>query len=285
MSAKILFTDSVQKLQLANVPNPQLDVQILLELATGKERSYFFAHPEYELAEVEQTKFNELLARRLAREPISHIIGKKEFYGREFTVNEHVLTPRPETEFIIEAAKELFGPRRQINILDLGTGSGAIIITLLAEFPQSTGVGLDRSNNALAIARQNAYNHDITRVEFYCSDWNEENWTKKIKPQKFDLVVSNPPYIELTSKNTLEPELGFEPDIALYAGQNGLDAYKAIAAGLKGFEFDYAMFEIGQGQEKQVEQIFNTAGLKLTKTKHDLANIPRILVFNNEQRT
>lgn len=283
MSMQYLFNQSVQKLKNAGISSPMLDVQILLELATGKERSYFFAHPEYELQVAEQDKFNELLTRRLSREPISHITGKKEFYGRDFIVTNAVLTPRPETELFIETAKELFSDQQKLNILDLGTGSGAILLTLLAEFPNSEGFGVDISNNALAIAKQNAYNLGLTRVEFYCSDWNEKNWAKKIKPQKFDLVVSNPPYVELTSKNTLETELGFEPEIALYAGHDGLDAYKAIAASLESFEFDFAMFEIGQNQHKQVEDIFNKIGLELIKTKADLANIKRVLAFKNNK--
>jgi release factor glutamine methyltransferase len=271
MQANELLKLAVQKMQAAGIDNAQLDARVLLQFASGKSREFFLAHPE---AEIDSSNFMELVERRVKREPISHITGKKEFYGREFIVSADVLTPRPETELIINAAKQYFQPFENLKILELGVGSGCIITTLLLEFPKSTGIGVDISNNALAIARQNAYKLGVQGLEFYCSDW-----TEKIEPQKFDLVVSNPPYIRSAEAKKLEAELGFEPEIALYAGNSGLDAYEKIARGLKKISFRYAMFEIGQGQEDEVRQIFYDNDLELVEAKKDLAGIIRTLIF------
>ena len=274
MQATELLKIAVKKLEDVGIASAMLDARVLLQFATQKPKEYFLAHPN---AEVEEEFFLQLLEHRLKREPISHITGKKEFYGREFEVNSHVLTPRPDTELIIDTAKEYFKTSEKLNILELGVGSGCIILTLLAEFPNSGGLGVDISHNALAIAKKNAYNLGVTSIEFCCSDW-----TKEIKPQKVDLVISNPPYIKVTEEKNLEAELGFEPKIALYAGNSGLDAYQQIARELKSLDFSYAMFEIGQGQEAQVEEIFLENGMNLITTKKDLAGIIRVLVFEKK---
>ena len=273
-----LLQQASEKLKQAGIDTPELDARVLLEFVTGKSRTFFITYPEHEINEKEQRTFDELIERRIKREPISHIVGNKEFYGRDFAVSSDVLTPRPETELIIDAAKEYFQLSEKLRVLELGVGSGCIISTLLLEFPGSTGVGVDISNNALAIARQNAYKLGVQGIEFYCSDW-----TENIEAQRFDLVVSNPPYIRSEDSKMLEAELGFEPELALYAGSSGLDAYKKIAKGLGKFSFRYAMFEIGQGQEAEVEKIFNDNNFKLVAAKKDLAGIVRTLVFRPEE--
>ena len=275
MQANELLKIAAEKFTDAGITTAQLDARVLLQHATGKPREYFMAYPEVEIL---GTDFLKLVERRLNREPISHIIGTKEFYGREFIVSSDVLTPRPDTELIIEAAKEYLKPLEKPRILELGVGSGCIITTLMLEFEGAEGVGVDISNNALAIAEENAYKLSVQGLRFYCSDW-----TKNIEPGQFDLVVSNPPYIRSEDSKKLEPELGFEPKIALYAGERGLDAYEKIADGLKDFSFRYAMFEIGQGQEDEVEQIFNKNGFELIEAKKDLAGIIRVLIFRHQK--
>lgn len=275
MQANEALKIAVQKIESAGIKGAALDARVLLEFATGKNRTFFLANPN---AQINEAEFFRLVERRVNREPVSHITGKKEFYGREFIVSADVLTPRPETELIIDTAKDLFETTEPIKILELGVGSGCIIITLMEEYLGAIGVGVDISEKALAIARKNAYNLGITGIEFYCSDWAENIGTDGKKNQ-FDLVVSNPPYIKADEKNSLEAELGFEPDIALYAGRSGLDAYEKIAKGLGKISFRYAIFEIGQGQETEVEKIFNENGFKLIEQKKDLAGIIRTLVF------
>ncbi len=269
-----LLLQASEKLKHAGIDTPELDARVLLEFVTGKNRTFFITYPEYEINDKQRRSFDELIGRRINREPVSHIVGKKEFYGREFTVSSDVLTPRPETELIIDAAKQYFQPTEKLKILELGVGSGCIITTLMLEFTGSSGVGVDISNNALAIARQNAYKLGVQGIEFYCSDW-----TENVEAQRFDLVVSNPPYIRSEDSKTLEAELGFEPEIALYAGSSGLDAYRKIAEGLRDFSFRYAIFEIGLGQEEEVSTIFNKNGFELLEAKKDLAGIIRTLIF------
>ncbi len=258
----------------AGIETASLDARILLETATGKTRSFFVANPDYALDENEGEKLRELVSRRLNREPVAQIIGKKEFWGRDFAVSRDVLTPRPESELIIEAALERLKKNAPHSFLDLGTGSGCLILTLLAEFPSAKGVGADISQTALAIAARNAYNLGIDRVELVLSEWCEN-----IAPQRFDLIVANPPYIPLNQRNCLSKELSFEPDMALYSGDDGLDSYRQIAAQTGKFSPKLVILEIGIGQEDQVDEIFKGHGFNLKEMKRDLAGITRTLVF------
>lgn len=272
-----ILRDSARKLAKAGISSPELDARILLEEATGKSRSYIIANSESELSVAEINAFTKLMERRLKREPISQIMGRKEFWGREFEVSPDVLTPRPETELIIVAALKAFPKEKPLRILDLGTGSGCIILTLLMEFPDSTGIAVDISKTALAIARQNAYNHGIDRVEFVLSEWCEN-----VAPQRFDLIVSNPPYISLLNKNSLDKELSYEPETALFSGDEGLDSYREIAEDLSDMEFGLAIFEIGQNQEDEIRRIFAYHGIDCVGELSDLAGITRTMMFRKK---
>ena len=270
---------AAEKLKQVGVETPELDACILLELATGKTRTFFIAHTEYELTPAEQKLFDELIKRRINREPISQILGKREFYGRDFVVSQDVLTPRPETELIIDAVKKLYVSGSKFQVLDLGTGSGCILLTILQEFSNSKGVGVDKSQKALAIAKQNAYNFGVNDAEFVLSEWCEN----LDKQQKFDLIISNPPYIPAPEKTTLDKDLSFEPDMALFGGDDGLDAYRKIAQEIEVLDFKFAIFEIGINQENEVIKIFEATKLKHVETLKDLQNIPRTLVFKKEK--
>ncbi len=271
-----LIKSAAKKLQDVGIDTARLDAMLLLETALGKNRSYLVANSEAAVSENAQKQFAILLKRRINREPISQIIGKKEFYGRQFKVSKDVLTPRPETEFIIEVALKLFNKNSEINILDLGTGSGCIILTLLAEMPNAKGVGVDKSKSALAIAAKNAYDLKIENVEFVHSDWCKNLESQ----QKFHLIVSNPPYIPKTEQKTLDAELDFEPETALFGGDDGLDCYRLIAKEISGLKFDFAILEIGINQEGEVKKIFEQYQIKHKETLADLAGIPRVIVFN-----
>jgi release factor glutamine methyltransferase len=270
------YANELEQIKQSGSTSPELDLRILLQLATGRSRELFIAHPEYELAPDEQQKLSQLVARRAQNEPIAHIMGYKEFYGRDFAVSRDVLTPRPETEHIIDEVKKLWPSSTPLKILDLGTGSGCILLTLLQEFPNSTGLGVDISNNALAIARQNAYKQGVGNAEFICS-----SWTKEVKNKQFDLIVSNPPYVESASTK-LNLETKFEPQIALFAGEDGLDAYRQIASELKSFGFKYAIFEFGQGQLEGLSTIFKNNGFSALTVVPDYAGIDRLLIVKGQ---
>lgn len=276
---------AVNMLEDAGVASANLDTKILLEAATGKSRAQIIAHGEYELGEAEQKKFDELVALRARRIPISQVLGCKEFYGREFVVDGNVLTPRPETELMIDAAKKLFRKDENLHILDLGTGSGCILLTLLLEFPNASGIGADISKKAIAIAEKNKYILNVEGAELICSDWLEtvRNGTN------FDLIVSNPPYISLQDKKDLARELDFEPDSALFAGDDGLECYRKIADEISSrhnkVNFKYLILEIGQNQESEIIEIFEKQEIKFLEHYKDLNGIIRTLVFKKNQTT
>jgi len=268
---------AVTALKDAGVDTPALDAKILLEQATGKTRAQIISHNEYELNRDEEAVFNILLQKRQSRIPVSQILGHKEFYGRDFVVDNNVLIPRPETELIIDVAKELFSAEDNFNILDLGTGSGCILLTLLKEFPQAKGTGADISKKAIAIAEKNRYNLGVDSAEFVYSDWLETVKTG----MNFELVVSNPPYISLSESKSLDKELDFEPDTALFAAENGLECYRKIAESLNKVNFKYLILEIGMNQENDVIEIFEKHNIKFLKYYKDLNQIIRTLTFTS----
>lgn len=274
--SEVLY-QATSALKNAQVDSPALDAKILLEHATGKNRAQLIAHDDEELQPAQQALFDELLAKRLQRIPISQILGCKEFYGRDFVVDENVLTPRPETELMIDAAKELFAADEKFNILDLGTGSGCILLTLLSEFKNSSGVGIDISKKAIAIAERNKYNLRVEGAEFVCSDWLETVKTGA----NFELVVSNPPYISSLGVSDLEKELDYEPDTALFGGEDGLRCYEKIAESLNKINFKFLILEIGAGQETDIVEIFKKQNINLIKQYKDLGGIIRTLTFKS----
>lgn len=252
-----------------------LDARVLLQDAIGKDHSFIIAHSDYELSAEEQQRFEGYVKLRAERKPISHILGKKEFWGVDFVVSEHVLTPRPDTEVLIETALKHFKGQENLEILDLGTGSGCILLSLLKEFVGSNGIGVDLSKEALAIAQKNAYNLDVKNAKFVQSNWFENIDNLK----RFDLIVSNPPYIPRDDFLQLAPELGFEPEMALTDGVDGLAHYRTIAAGLKSLDFKMCILEIGINQETEVKEIFKKESFKHVETARDLSGIARVVAF------
>ena len=278
MKISELIQSAVEQLKTAGIETAKLDAMILLGKVLGKERGYLIAHGNKEISAKQLKEFQKLLRRRLKREPVAQITGKKEFFGREFIVSKEVLTPRPETELIIEAALKRFPKNAQINILDLGTGSGCLILTLLLELPKAQGIGVDRAKTALAIAKRNAYNLKVQDVEFIYSYWCKNLELKS----KFQLIVANPPYIPEAERRGLPAELGYEPKTALFSGDNGLKCYQEIAKEISALEFEVAIFEIGIGQQSEVKRIFERYNIKLDETLNDLRGIPRVMVFKKQ---
>ena len=285
-------------LQKTGVMTPELDARLLISNALGLEGAAFFLHPDRVLSEEELSEIATALARRMAGEPVSRIIGRRAFWKHEFLLDPAVLDPRPDSETLVETALDLFGGAdlsplrkdREMTLLDLGTGSGALLISLLLEWPQARGVGVDVSPEALRVARQNAKALNcLDRVEFVEGNWIFEGLEKG---RKFDLVICNPPYIESEQIEGLAREVAqYDPPLALDGGADGLAAYRAIVPRLDQVMKDHGVviFEIGQGQEQAVAALLEKAGYRpIGKARgqyRDLAGIIRCLAFTLDKGT
>lgn len=272
-----LWTDVRRRLEAAGVDTPVLDARLLLEAGAGVSRLDIVTDPRRAVSETQVRAVHALVARREAREPVSHILGRKHFWTFELAVTADVLTPRPETEFVVEAGLQALTPAdREFRILDLGAGSGAILLALLRERPNASGLAVDISGEALAVARSNAEDLGLAdRVEFRRGDW-AANVT-----ERFDLVVSNPPYIRSQDIADLAPEVArFEPRLALDGGSDGLSAYRQIVGDLPRLLVPGGVFalEVGWDQAAEVQAMAEGAGLELDEPRHDLSGIPRVVV-------
>jgi release factor glutamine methyltransferase len=219
-----------------------------------------------------------LVARRAAREPVAYLLGKREFYGRSFIVSPAVLIPRPETEGLVEAALDLLAASdaKSPHVLDIGTGSGCLAVTIALERPDVAVIATDVSRDALAIARANAARHGVdARVEF------RETAFAGDLVDAVDLIVTNPPYVAGRDRDALSSDVrGYEPSLALFGGDNGLDVIRALvphaARALR--RSGWLVMEIGQGQAAAIEDIVRHAGFDWHGTRNDLAGIPRVVV-------
>ena len=222
-----------------------------------------------------------LTVRRVQREPMAYILGQREFWGLPFKVSPAVLVPRPDSETLIEVAQHLLPDRqRPWRILDLGVGSGCLLLTLLHEYPAARGVGLELSTAALAIAQDNASVLGVGgRATLIAGDWRLPDWHRGLGGP-FDLIVSNPPYIEAAAIDRLMPEVArFEPKAALDGGPDGLAAYRSIATAAPRLLAREALLlvELGEGQVPEITKIFKAAGLAVEGPWKDLNGIDRIL--------
>lgn len=262
------------RLKDADIETPGLDVRIFFEEATGLSRADIIACGN-DIVPVNTAKILETYtARRIAGEPIDFILGHREFYGRRFEISKYVLSPRPETEGIIDLALRAFKGLLAPRILDLGTGSGAVLITLLKELG-GEGVGTDISSDALNVAKTNATVHGVAAQ----SNWRESDWFENIGGT-FDLIVSNPPYITNAAMDTLPGEVsGFDPDIALRGGVDGLTAYADILAGLPDYlnPGGIVILEIGFDQGCSVPAMMRACGLTDVTVHADLSGHDRII--------
>lgn len=265
-----LREELISALIAARISLPRLEADIII-----KHTAENYPH----LSENEIKKAKQMLERRLQNEPLDKIIGKREFYKSVFKVNHDVLTPRPDTEILVESALELIPENANWQILDLGTGSGCILLSLLAERPQCLGTAVDSSAKALQIAAENARNLKLAdRVEFINKSWTEE----KFIDRQYDVITSNPPYIPSMEIETLEPEVKiYDPLSALDGGEDGLSCYREIAAVspliLK--ENGYILLEVGYNQANDVMEIFSGYGLKPLKIVPDLSGINRCVIL------
>jgi release factor glutamine methyltransferase len=263
-----------------NLDTPELDARVLIGHVLTLDHSALIAAADRALTADEAEVLTGLAERRLAREPVARITGKKEFWGLLLKLNAATLVPRPETETVIEAALaavEADAARDQaLAIADLGTGTGALLLALLSELPHAHGIGTDVSISALRLARENAARHRLTpRARFVACDFGAA------LAGGFDLIVSNPPYIRSGDIAGLDREVSrYEPDLALDGGGDGLDCYRVIARDawrlLK--PGGHLVVELGAGQADWVTALFRTAGLVCSPPRPDLAGIPRALL-------
>jgi release factor glutamine methyltransferase len=274
-TAAALLEEAVRRLAAAGCATPQLDARLLLQHAARLSREDLILDPGRVLEPEAARQFRGFVVRREAREPVSRILGEREFYGRAFRITPDVLDPRPDTETLVEAALGLLP--QEARILDLGTGSGAIIVTLLAERPDAAGVATDVSAAALDVARGNAMALGVAdRLTLLHGSWFEP------VAGQFDLIVSNPPYIPRAAVAGLESDVrDYDPTLALTDGGDGLGSYRAIAAGAGAHlaEGGHVAVEIGASQSEDVEGLFATAGLRLFRRDRDLGGHIRCLTF------
>jgi release factor glutamine methyltransferase len=263
------LTAATDALAAAGVDTPRLDAELLLAEATGWDRARLAAEPEAGVQAAAGRRFGEMARRRVRREPVAYILGRKGFRGIEVAVDGRALIPRPETELLVEVALEV-APRRA---LDVGTGSGAIALALAAEIPDCQVIATDTSGEALALARENAERLGINgRVRF-------ERGTVPVDG-KFDLVVANLPYVREDELPRLAPEIArYEPREAVVAGKDGLEAISAIApAATAVLEAEGALaLEVGAGQAGPVAELLLDLGFRQVEGRQDLAGIPRVV--------
>jgi len=268
--------EAVTKLRAAGVDVPELDAELLAAFVLGCERAALVAN-DFMVAPAALGRLNLLLEQRVRRVPLAYLVGEREFYSLVFKVTPEVLIPRPETELLVEVALETIDRRapHPARILDLGTGCGAIALSLAHHKPQLEVVATDISPSALALATINAKRLECDNVELRLGDW----W-QALGEERFDLILSNPPYIPQKVLDELAPEVArFEPRLALAGGIDGLACYRVLAAGAKahlaaGGEM---MVEVGEGQADAVAALLRAGGARTTARWRDLAGHQRVV--------
>ena len=261
---------------LRTFPNNNLDVSLLLAHALGTSRLNLLINREQILSDEQLQLFKDYLQKRLQHCPIAKIIGKKEFFSHEFKVNEHVLDPRSDSETLISTALELVKGKNGLKVLDLGTGTGCLLISLLMNLSSDAiGVGVDISEHAISCAKENSHDVDIN-CYFVISDW-----CNGLKVEAYDIIISNPPYIPSVDINTLSPDVrGWDPHLALDGGNGGLDCYRAILEQAHEFmhKDSYLILELGINQLPDLVNIMPNQ-YQIAVVKKDLSGIERCLVL------
>ncbi|HLP97992.1 MAG TPA: peptide chain release factor N(5)-glutamine methyltransferase [Sideroxyarcus sp.] len=251
----------------------RIEVQMLLRHALQVQRAYLLAHPEQVLDPGQTTAYDALLQRRRQGEPIAHILEEREFFGLAFKVTPATLIPRPDTELLVESALQLISRSQSCRVLDLGTGSGAIALSIAHARPEAGVMAVDASAAALAVARENAQRLDIANVEFLQSDW-----FSALGGQTYDLIVSNPPYIAAGDVHLSQGDLRFEPMTALAAGPDGLDDIRRIVLGASAHlsPKGWLLLEHGYDQAQAVQALLRRNGFAAVFSAKDIAGIERV---------
>lgn len=270
-----LLREGARRLAGAGVDTARLDARVLLGAVLGRD---VWPHESTIVADEAVARFEALMTRRLAREPVSRILGRRAFWTLELLVGPDTLDPRPDTETLIEAAVAVFAgrppPRR---ILDLGTGSGCLLLAALAEFPDASGLGVDRLAGAIETASENARRAGLAgRAEFRTMTWDD------LPQDRADLILSNPPYIPAATIDRLAPEVAlFDPRDALAAGADGLDSYRSLFEVLPRLIAGQgvAILELGAGQRQMVSELAGDGGFSVSDVRCDLGGVERALVL------
>ena len=271
MKLKEVLADTAIKLSRAGIEGAARDARILTAFALEIPISELSLKTNEQVSEKIISKLEKLILRRIDREPISKILGKREFWGRSFSINENVLDPRGDTETLIDFVIE----KPVKSVLELGTGSGAIAVTLACEWKEVHVTAVDISEEALSLAKINAEKFNVqNKIDFLKS-----NWFEAVKGS-FDLIISNPPYIGLIEKDEISTEvIKYDPEIALFSGRDGLDAYKKIIPNLAKFlnPDGFIVLEIGASQSNQVKNMMNVVGFIETQVVKDLSGKDRLV--------
>ena len=276
MNIENTLNEGINILQKNKIPNPQLDSEILLSNIINKDKKHIILNPKETLSSKQVEKFKILIERRKRREPIAYLINKKEFWSDEFFVNKDVLIPRPDTEVIIEQVLKIYSKGSRLRVLDIGTGSGCILLSILKERTNFYGNGIDISKKSINVSKLNAKRLNLNnRVKFFHSS------VDNFKNGKYDLIVSNPPYIELLSLKYLEKDVvNFEPKLALSGGFDGFSKIRNVISKAnilikKNGKF---ILEIGFNQKNRVKEILKKEGFYVNKAIKDYGYNDRCII-------
>ena len=281
------------KLLKANlITTPKLEARLLLAKAINKDLNWTYLNLEKKISKKKLSKYEILIKKKLKKFPTAYLLGYKEFYSMNFKVNKNTLIPRPETEIIIEEIKKNFKNKKRLLILDLGTGSGCILLSILKEFKNAIGIGVDKYLETLKVARINSKRNNLSkRSKFFKLDWIQKDFFKQVLKinkkfsgnEKFDLVVSNPPYLLKNEINTLMPEVLYEPKESLYDNKDGLSFYKRILPKINSLvsENSYIYLEINPKNRRNIEKICKSNNIKNIHYIKDLSGKYRFVLIKN----
>jgi len=276
MDIENILNEGIKILQKNKIPNPQLDSEILLSNSIKRDKKHIILNPKEILKSEESEKFKSLIERRKKGEPVAYLINKKEFWKDEFFVNKDVLIPRPDTEIIIEQVLKVYSKERQLQVLDIGTGSGCILLSILKERPNFYGTGIDISKKSINVSKYNAKQLNLkNRVKFFHSS------VDNFKIGKYDMIVSNPPYIKLLSLRYLEKDVvNFEPKLALSGGFDGFSKIRKVISKARTLIKKDGRFilEIGFNQKNKVKKILKKEGFYVNKAIKDYGNNDRCII-------
>ena len=270
----------------------KLEARLLLAKALNKNLNWTYLNLETEISKKEISKYEILIKKKIKRFPTAYLLGNKEFYSINFKVNENTLIPRPETEVIIDEIKKNFKSNSKFSVLDLGTGTGCILLSILSEFKNSIGIGVDKYLGPIKVAEINSKKNNLSeRSKFISLDWHQKDFFKRIlkinkkfsSNEKFDLVVSNPPYLLKDEMKSLMPEVKHEPKTSLYGGKNGLSFYKRIIPkiNLLLLENSHIYFEINPKNLKSIEKICKNNNFYDFQYINDLSGKKRFVLIKN----
>jgi release factor glutamine methyltransferase len=276
MNIENILDQGITILKNNNIPNPALDSEILLSKSINKDKKYIILNSKEVLNSKQLDSFINYINRRKNGEPIAYLTNKKEFWKDEFYVNKNVLIPRPDTEMIIEQVIKTYSERSQLQVLDIGTGSGCILLSIIKERPNSYGTGIDISRKSINVSKINAKQLNLTnRVKFIHSSVDNFNIGK------YDLIVSNPPYIELSSLKYLEKDIvSFEPKLALNGGFDGFSKIRKVITKTSALIKKKGKFilEIGFNQKNKVKEILKEKGFYVNKVIKDYGKNDRCII-------